>query len=139
MTAIRHLFFLSILSANIIACKTPGGITWPALTINSKPAHAKIINRKPPLYGDGTNAGCVVLHEMQLDITMQEKLLLAGAVKDVSTKEPLTGATIHLFAERNKSFTISAGRHGEFALEIPAKIKRIEIESIGFRKLSVKL
>jgi hypothetical protein len=83
---VNHFVFLMGILISINACSITRNTNLPILTINDKLSNGKIINRRPPEYSEGTNAGCIVLSEIQLDLMLFKKSLSAGVVSDVATK-----------------------------------------------------
>jgi hypothetical protein len=106
------------LSATLIAiifsgCVSYKGIKLSALTINSKKANNKILDRYPD-YGDGHKDGCLVMAEMQLDLKIDKPGQIQGKVSDVQTGKPLKSTSILLKTCMQQDISLTTDSLGSF-------------------------
>jgi hypothetical protein len=119
----------------------PYDLKYPDLKIKGKKANQYIVNRATN-YGNGNQDGCIIGHQISLNIDWLSNDSIAGLVLDSKSKEPLYFSTIELsFSDNHPIDTLrfTANEKGEFNGLIKHIPKKIEVIYIGYKTLIIDL
>ncbi|NAY90458.1 hypothetical protein GTQ34_00880 [Muricauda sp. JGD-17] len=99
---------------------------------------------RDPDYGIDRRDGCIVMGEISMNISQLEYgKSVRGKVFDAQTKEPLTNAKLILSIKQNGSTEkkkISTDENGIYQSDVlHGKLKKIEVEYLGYRNLKIDL
>lgn len=115
---------------------------FPELTIANQQRNKLIIDRKPD-YGLGRRDGCISMDEISMEITaLDNGKSICGKIFNARTKEPIVYATLQLSINDNgldKKLEIHSNKNGIYQTELKGKLKKIEVDYIGYRTLIIDL
>lgn len=104
---------------------------------NGKPRHSWIENRRPPVYGDGLEAGCLIMREFEILLQIKSDTL-SGIVKDVNSKDPVPHATINIENREASVLPMLTDSAGRFNFGAANSIKLLSITALGYREIRVR-
>ncbi len=123
-----------------ISCTTlPRGYKLAQFSVNEKKYNHLIINRVPD-YGDGHSDGCIIMNEMSLKLFNTHDKLISGFINDIYSEKRLKNANIQIYyTYQNDPVIISSDSSGNFVFLKNEKIYSVNILSLGYRSLNIKL
>ena len=139
----RIIFILPLLALSACAL-LQSDVIRPALYVHGRPVHGAILNRTPPEYCLGCEAGDVVAGELTIRIDRMyvdtaDVLQLQGRVEEARTGEPASAVAIGVegAGPDTRAFT---GTDGVFALRIPRRPGAVLVfRRVGIRTLQVSV
>jgi hypothetical protein len=132
-----HVFIL-IFCFSLVGClSTRHGVKLSQFTYNEKYHNSLIVDRVPD-YGFTGKDGCIVEGQLYLSLKSSVNSEVFGFVKDVKSREPMIGANVFIWFEgQNSPIIVVADANGAFDFIRQSTISRIEVVSVGYRKMVI--
>jgi hypothetical protein len=117
-------------------CSSYKQVTKPRLFANGKTHHSWIENRRPPVYGDGLEAGCVVSGEFEVHL-QSDGDSISGIIIDVNSKQAVPYAQIKIERIPDTALFIKANDSGSFHIPTVRGIRSFSVVAIGYRQIFI--
>jgi hypothetical protein len=120
----------------LVSCSSYKQIKKPRLIVNGKTHHSWIENRRPPIYGDGLEAGCVVMGEFEVDLQFYGDGG-SGIIKDVNNRKGVSQAQVIIGEIAGPHLVVTTNDSGSFRIATIRDIKTLSVMALGYRQIFI--